>query len=197
LETDECGTQHEEIGPCFIKSKETDDRTTANSNSTTDLKDDVLEATTDVANSIITNLYRPNMTTMTSEMPYTITINNEVPAAREEMYVGIVIGLVFAMLCAALGAVLIFRGKDKKQSDGELASEKYAETYDMQRTESSIDARNNMTMKRHDKDTENMLIQNPYYEGSDEASGLLAKSIIPDLNDTKIITKTQNVYYQM
>ena len=40
------------------------------------------------------------------------------------MYVGIVIGLVFAMLCAALGAVLIFRGKDKKQSDGELASEK-------------------------------------------------------------------------
>ena len=40
------------------------------------------------------------------------------------MYVGIVIGLVFAVLCAALGAILIFRGKNEKQSDEELASEK-------------------------------------------------------------------------
>ena len=40
------------------------------------------------------------------------------------MYVGIVIGLVFAVLCAALGAILIFRGKNEKQSDEELVSEK-------------------------------------------------------------------------
>ena len=56
-----------------------------------------------------------------------------------------------------------------------------------------------MPLDSPNKDTGNMLIQNPYYEGSNEVSGLVAikSSFIPDLNDTEIITKTQNVYYEI
>ena len=70
---------------------------------------------------------------------------------------------------------------------------------DLQETHPRIDARNNMTLDNPNKDAENMIIQNPYYECSDEVSGQLAKksSMIPDLNDTEIITKNQNAYYQM
>ena len=70
---------------------------------------------------------------------------------------------------------------------------------DLQETDPSVDAKNNMTLNNPNKDAGNMLIHNPYYEGSDEVSGQLTKksSIIPELNNTEIITKIQNAYYQM
>ena len=44
--------------------------------------------------------------------------------------------------------------------------------------------------------------QNPYYEGDFELSSMTNKAsrknfVYPDLNDTEIVTATQNVYYEL
>ena len=49
------------------------------------------------------------------------------------------------------------------------------------------------------EDAENTTIQNPYYEGDDQLCiEFISKSeIIPNWNETEVVTSTKNLYYEM